>query len=324
MKTRLPLLLFLALTLVALPSLAQKTRKAVAKQVPAMQKVEDPAVIKLKSGYDLAVVELSSAGPEGKYLDSGELLRPNAPVVVIENKGSLPVNQGIDMDLWYNEMFAGSELVHVRLLPGQRQTWSGGPETQGLFPWGTVAKVELDPKDALHDDDRTNNTLTHALLPPRGSKLPNLPSEEKPVLKQVPSENPKVQDPPVLTSGNDLAVVELSSTGPEGTPPDTLVVVIENKGRRSVDLTLALDLWANGVSMRKHCTWCNVHVQLQPGQRQTAVLSSELKGLFPWGTVAKVELDPFDVLHDDDRTNNTLTRTLQPLSSRLNPRRHRP
>ncbi len=72
MKTRLPLLLLLALTLVALPALAQKTPKAVPKQVSRqpLEKVQSPA---LQVPCDLTC-KIEVYSPKGQAIQNGSEL----------------------------------------------------------------------------------------------------------------------------------------------------------------------------------------------------------------------------------------------------------
>ena len=109
-------------------------------------------------GYDLAVVGFSSTGPQGTPHD-------NAPVVVIENKGSRLVDRHLALEISANGQMVTVTGLQVQLQPGQRQTWTGGATERGLFPWGTVARAKVDARDELREDDEVNNTFSRTLQP---------------------------------------------------------------------------------------------------------------------------------------------------------------
>ena len=115
-----------------------------------------PPGVPVPTGYDLAVVGFSSTGPQGTPHD-------NAPVVVIENKGSRLVDRHLALEISANGQMVTVTGLQVQLQPGQRQTWTGGATERGLFPWGTVAQPKIDARDELREDDETTNTFSRTL-----------------------------------------------------------------------------------------------------------------------------------------------------------------
>jgi hypothetical protein len=117
-------------------------------------------VVPAPTGYDLAVVWFSSTGPQGSPHD-------NAPVVVIENKGSRAVDRHLSLEIFANGQMTAGHGLQVQLQPGQRQTWTGGPTDRGLYPWGTVAQAKIDARNELREDNEENNTFSRTLQPVR-------------------------------------------------------------------------------------------------------------------------------------------------------------
>lgn len=108
------------------------------------------------TGYDVAIVGLSSTGPEGNPA--------NALKVTFENKGTQP----LDHDLFLQAKIAGQPAmlrsVHVRLQPGARQVWINEAAAEAhLYPWGTDVWAKIDAQGALREDDERNNEMSKVL-----------------------------------------------------------------------------------------------------------------------------------------------------------------
>ncbi|MCB1009991.1 MAG: hypothetical protein KDB94_13990 [Acidobacteria bacterium] len=108
------------------------------------------------TGYDIAIVALSSTGPEGSP--------PEALKVTFENKGTQP----LDHDLFLQAKIAGQPAmlrsIHIRLQPGARQVWTNGyPAEAHLYPWGTDVWAKIDAQGTLREDDERNNEMSKVL-----------------------------------------------------------------------------------------------------------------------------------------------------------------
>ncbi|MCL4838544.1 MAG: hypothetical protein KJ058_11335 [Thermoanaerobaculia bacterium] len=149
-------ILVAALLLVTAGLLAGAPPQPTPQTGPALPPRPPGGLAPVPTGYDVAVVWFSSTGPQGTPHD-------NAPVVVIENKGTRAVDRHLALEISANGQMTARTGMHVLLQPGQRQTWTGGPTDRGLYPWGTVAQAKIDAGNELREDNETNNTFSRTL-----------------------------------------------------------------------------------------------------------------------------------------------------------------
>lgn len=126
--------------------------------------------------------------------------------------------------------------------------------------------------------------------------------------------NPAIAQPPGIPmtppppTGYDVAIVGLSSTRPEGSPPSTLKVTFENKGTQPLDHDLFLQVRIAGQPAMLR----SVHVRLQPGARTTWIDDYQAEAyLYPWGTDVWAKIDAQGALREDNESNNEMQRVLR-------------
>lgn len=108
------------------------------------------------TGYDVAIVALSSTGPEGNPA--------NALKVTFENQGTMSLYHDLKLEIRANGQVVSTPTLHLMIPPGGSWTWTNMVVSESnLFPWGTEAWAKIDTQNVLREDNETNNTLSRRL-----------------------------------------------------------------------------------------------------------------------------------------------------------------
>ncbi len=159
MKPTLAWFLVFASALVAVAAADEPPKKPAVAQKPAQVQIpaaQATTIAPPPTGYDVAIVGLSSTGPEGDPR--------NALVVILENKGTQPLNHELHLQATANGQPTMLRSIHVRILPGARQRWTNDRAYEAnIYPWGTVVWAKIDAQRDLREDNEQNNELSRTL-----------------------------------------------------------------------------------------------------------------------------------------------------------------
>lgn len=114
---------------------------------------------------------------------------------------------------------------------------------------------------------------------------------------------PKAQKIPVIV---DIAVVDISSTGPTGTPHNAPIITIQNKGTKTINQHLGLLVKQNGQPVYGD----GKYISLIPGQKFVWNPRPADAGFAKPGDTIEATIDHDNQLKEDNEENNMLSKQI--------------
>jgi hypothetical protein len=187
------------------------------------------------------------------------------------NKGKSAINKEIKGEVWVDGKFFLYLITPCSLLPGQSSNWKGGAPFR-LIGSHTV-KMILDSNNQLAETDESNNIMTQTFN---------------------------------CLTGHDIAITDVSSTGPSGKPANAPVIVLENKGTKSIAGNLSLTIKTNGQLI----CGCSAAVNLAPGQKTEWKGGAVMENFAKPGDTVEATIDTDNKLIEDNEQNNTMIKKI--------------
>jgi hypothetical protein len=229
------------------------------------------------TGYDIAVVNIRTTGPNGSVA--------NAILPTFKNVGTKTINRTLSFTYWVNGKLVNSPSIALSLAPGQAFVRQPYPIEAGLVKYGDTVEVFIDSSNNLHEDNESNNRMTKVLAFPvvmPGGKLG--------------------------PTGYDIAVVNIRTTGPNGSVANAILPTFKNLGTKTIDRTLQFYYWVNGWGGDPYSA--SIAFSLAPGQTFVYQPNPLEAGFVKYGDTVRVFIDPKNKLAEDNESNNSMTKLL--------------
>jgi hypothetical protein len=112
------------------------------------------------TGYDIAVVNIRTTGPNGSVA--------NAILPTFKNLGTKTIDRTLQFYYWVNGWGGDpySASIAFSLAPGQTFVYQPNPLEAGFVKYGDTVRVFIDPKNKLAEDNESNNSMTKLLVAP--------------------------------------------------------------------------------------------------------------------------------------------------------------